>query len=280
MFGQGRKPQSVQFGSYRLVYEQCGTGPPLVLVHGLSGSGRWWRRNVPALRERFTVYVVELVGYGGNRSWRPVPIQATADALGAFIASLPAGCAHVVGHSMGGQIATHLAARYPERVDRLVLAAASGLVRADLLRMALRLPGTSRYTRLDFMPTLALDALRAGPINLLLSTLDLLSNDVTEALAAIVAPTLLIWGAQDKLVPVAVGQVVQQAVPGARLEIIPRAGHVLMWDQPARFNQLVLDFLCAPGTLNPPSINDTQAQPTASDPLTADAPASSVEQLL
>lgn len=245
MFRRSTKPKAVNLGKYRLLYHEYGSGPPLVLVHGLSGSGGWWRRNVPAFDDHFTVYVVDLVGYGSNRAWRPITIQQTAELLAELIAKMPAGCAHVIGHSMGGQIVTHLAAQHPDRVNRLVLACASGLVRSDLLRMALRLPNTGRYGRLDFAPTLALDALRAGPVNLLLSALDILSNDVSEALELIVAPTLLVWGAQDKLVPVSVGQAIQKGLCNARMEIIPGAGHVVMWDQPQRFNQLVLDFLLA-----------------------------------
>lgn len=243
MFKRREKPRTVRFGDARLVYRELGSGPPLVLVHGLAGSGAWWRRNIPAFTNFFTVYVIDLVGFGSNRAWRPLDIEQSAEALAEFIGCVPSGCAHVIGHSMGGQIVTHLAANHPDRVDRLVLAAASGLVRSDLLHMALRLPQTGRYGRLDFMPTLAIDSLRAGPANVLLAALELLSNDVSEALQRIVVPTLLVWGAQDKLVPVAVGEAAHKAIHGSRLEIIPGAGHVLMWDRPDEFNRIVLDFL-------------------------------------
>ncbi|HEX6288010.1 MAG TPA: alpha/beta fold hydrolase [Herpetosiphonaceae bacterium] len=252
MFRRTTRPNVIRFGQHKLLYQEHGSGKPLLLVHGLSGSGGWWRRNIDALARHFTVYVVDLVGYGSNRALRPIPIETAARHIGEFISQLPAGRAHLIGHSMGGQIATHVAAEYPDRIDRLVLVAASGLVRADLLRMMLRLPAAGRYGRLDFLPTLAYDALRAGPINLLLSALDLLSNDVTASLGKIIAPTLLIWGAQDKLVPSAVGEAVQQAIHGSRLAIIPGAGHVPMWDQPQRFNQLALDFLISPGAVHSP----------------------------
>lgn len=253
LFRRSEKPQVMRFGDHKLVYRVSGSGPALVLVHGLSGSGSWWRRNTPTLTKHFTVYAVDLVGYGSNRALRPTRIQQAAGYIGEFIGAIPSGCAHLLGHSMGGQIATHVAAEYPHRINRLVLASASGLVRADLLRMMLRLPNAGRYGRFDFMPTLAYDALRAGPVNLLLSALDLLSNDVTDSLARIVAPTLLIWGEQDKLVPVAVGEAVQHTLASSRLEIIPNAGHVPMWDQPERFNQLVLDFLLAEN--KPPKVD-------------------------
>lgn len=250
MMAQSPKPNVARLGPYRLQYREYGAGPPLVLVHGLSGSASWWRRNVPAFSERFRVIVLELVGYGSNRAWRPSRILDTADRLAEFIATLPEARAHVVGHSMGGQIATQLAGRHPQRVDRLVLASASGLVRTDLLRMALRLPLQARHSPLDFAPRLTVDALRAGPLNLLLSTLDILSDDVSAAIAKIRMPTLLIWGRNDKLVPVTVGETVQRLIPGSRLAVLPRAGHVPMWDRPAEFNRLVMEFLSEGATLN------------------------------
>ncbi len=237
------KPRIARLGPYRLHYREYGAGPPLILIHGLSGSASWWRRNVPLFSDNYRVIVLELVGFGGNRAWRPGRILHTADRLADFIATLPEGRAHVLGHSMGGQIATQLAGRHGERVDRLILASASGMVRSDLLRMALRLPLQARHSPFDFVPRLTIDALRAGPLNLLLSTLDILRDDVSEAIAHIRMPTLLIWGRNDKLVPVAVGETVQHLIPGSRLAVLPRAGHVPMWDRPAEFNRLVLEFL-------------------------------------
>lgn len=271
MFRRREKPRVVHFGDCKLVYRELGSGPPLLLVHGLAGSSGWWRHNVPVFSKHFTVYLLDLVGYGSNRALRPMSIANAANCLGEFIGQLPAGKAHVIGHSMGGQICTHLAAEHPERVERLVLASASGMVRSDLLRMMLRLPSTSRYGRLNFIPTLAYDSLRSGPLNLLLSALDILSNDVTDALAKIVAPTLLIWGEQDKLVPVEVGQGVHQALQSAWLEVIPNAGHVVMWDQAEAFNRLVLDFLLSPRPERPApptaaEINEPPARPPAPDP--------------
>ncbi len=243
MFRRGTKPTIFRCDHGKVTYRAQGSGPPLLLVHGLSGSVAWWRRNIRDFARHFTVYTVELAGYGTNRAWRPLRIQAAAGCLGALIASLSNGRAHVVAHSMGGHICTYLAAHYPDRIDRLVLAAASGLLRSDIFRMALKLPAATWYGQLDFVPTLARDALRAGPVNLLLGSLDILSDDVSETLASIIAPTLLIWGEKDVLVPPALGEAAQQAIPNARLVIIKGAGHNVMWDQSARFNQVVLDFL-------------------------------------
>src|SRR5687767_9547960 len=102
-----RRPATVKrltTGSFDWVYDQFGSGPPLLLIHGLSGSIGWWRRNIPALSQRFTVYAVELRGFAGNRSGRPLPLPASAGALAAFMETLAIERAHVVGHSMGAQI--------------------------------------------------------------------------------------------------------------------------------------------------------------------------------
>ncbi len=258
MLRRREKPRVAYIDDCKLMYREVGSGPPLVLVHGLAGSGGWWRYNIPAFADRFTVHVIDLVGYGGNRALRPLRITKAANCLAQFIAHMPGGRADVVAHSMGGQICTHLAAEHSERVHRLVLTAASGMLRSDLVRMLLRLPGAARYGRLNFAPTLVYDSLRSGPINLLLGAIDILSDDVTEALAQITAPTLLLWGAQDKLVPVEVAEAVRQVLKNARLEVLSGAGHVPMWDQPEQFNRLVLDFLQAV-PLDQPAIDDSQA---------------------
>ena len=231
-------------GKHKIVYETVGSGPPLLLVHGLSGSRQWWKNNLPVLSQSFTCHVLELVGYGANRAIRPLPLKSAAEAIAAFIASeSPTGKAHVIGHSMGGHIASYLAAQYPERVNKLVLVAASGLVRSDLIRMALRLPVAGYYSPIDFLPTLAVDAFRAGPLNLILSTLDILGSDTTETLKQVKSPTLLIFGERDNLVPPIAGEAMNKLISGSRLEIIERAGHVLMWDHPKTFNRFILEFL-------------------------------------
>lgn len=241
-----------------LRYRTYGDGPPLLLVHGLAGSSLWWKHNAATFAQHFTVYVVELSGYGTNRAWRPLRLQAAADCLASLITSISAHRAHIIGHSMGGQISVHLAASYPERVDRLVLAGASGLVRSDILHMALRLPSAAWHSPLSFAPVLARDAMRAGPLNLLLSTLDILKDDTTTALAQITAPTLLVWGEHDVLVPPALGTAAQQLLRGSELVVLNGAGHNVMWDRADDFNRVVLQFLLK----ERPQV-DTSAMPNA-----------------
>jgi pimeloyl-ACP methyl ester carboxylesterase len=234
-------------GGTRLYYERCGAGPPLLLVHGLSGSGTWWRRNVPAFAAHFSVYTLDLVGFGRSRRLLPLPLLAAADALAALIADLGHDRASVIGHSMGGQIAMLLAARHPACVDRLVLAAAAPgrpLMRMNIWQMMpLALLAGAQCP--GFVPTVLRDALRAGPLGLWVAASELLAADTTSLLADIAAAPLLVWGERDPLVPLAVGEALQRALPGSRLVVLRGAGHVPMYDRPEAFNREVLAFLSA-----------------------------------
>ena len=104
-----------------LAYEVAGSGPPLILLHGLSGSGRWWGRNVPAFADSFRTYTVDLPGFGQSRGVRWSRLDDIADRLADWLVDEGLSQAHIAGHSLGGAVAARLAARHPDRIDRLVL---------------------------------------------------------------------------------------------------------------------------------------------------------------
>ncbi len=230
--------QTFTEGGRTLRYSRRGQGPPLILIHGLSGSGRWWRFNAPALSATHEVLTLELIGGVG--------VQDAARLIVAWIEHLDLPPASVVGHSMGGQIALYVAAFAPARVSNLVLACASGLLRASWWKVALNLPRAGFSGRPRFVPVVLRDSLRTGLPNLYRSARDLLRDDVEALLPTITTPTLVIWGARDPLVPPQLGQHLARRIPGARYVELSRAGHVVMVDQPAAFNQAVLDFLDGP----------------------------------
>jgi len=245
---QPRVLRSLEFrsGGATLRYDATGQGTPIVLIHGLSGSGRWWRRNVPALSASHRVYVLDLAGYGQAYRQRSLGVRDAAELIAAWLDHLDLRQVALVGHSLGGHIAVHVAARRPERVSHLVLACASGLLRGTPYRMALQLPRAAVTGRVTFMPRILADTVRAGPLNLWRSATDLLRDSVQEVLPSLGARTLVVWGARDALVPPSIGRTLAAAIPGARYEEIPRAGHVVMVDAPERFNALVLAFLELP----------------------------------
>lgn len=239
------QPREVTIRGRPVSYHLTGSGEPVVLVHGLAGSMRWWRQNVSALAAAHAVYLLNLPGFGAFR--RGGPRFALPDAaawLAEWIEAVGIGPCHVVAHSMGGHVAVRLAARRPCLVRRLVLVAPALIARRRPLRAYPRaLLAASRALSPSFVPLLALDTLRAGPLTLLRATRGLLAEDVQEELRRIIAPTLLVWGERDALVPPWLAPPIQTALADARLVLLPGAGHVPQYDRPRQFNAATLAFL-------------------------------------
>jgi pimeloyl-ACP methyl ester carboxylesterase len=233
-------------GGYPVRYKVAGDkGEPVILVHGLSGSTRWWGQNVEALARRHQVFLVDLPGFGAMRS-SPLR-QGVHEATGWLIRWMEATSArpaHLVGHSMGGQICLRIAIERPELVNRLALVApAVSFARDSIFSKIAPLVNESRRFSPRFFATLGYDALRAGPTTLLRSARDLLQQDAARDLEAIQAPTLLIWGEHDAIVPLSVGYELRRLMPQSRLLVLKDASHVPMFHDARRFNAALLHFL-------------------------------------
>jgi len=237
--------EAVTVARARVRYRVTGEGPAVVLVHGLSGSIRWWSRNLDALAATHRVYLVNLPGFGAllGRGRFQLPeastlIRSWMDAVGLERASL-------VGHSMGGTVVLRTAARHPAVVERLLLVAPAGLPpgRSRLRHVGPLLRSSTRHVRTRFATTLAADALRAGPLTLWRAGSMLLAEDVRDDLARVTAPTLIVWGDQDTLVDPAGAATFAQAIPDSRLLLLPGVGHVPMVEAPAVFNEALAAFL-------------------------------------
>ena len=237
--------REIRVGGYPVRYEIAGEGEPIILVHGLSGSTRWWSRNVPVLAERYRVYLIDLPGFGAMRRLRRRFVLAEAASwLSAWMEAVGLQSAHLVGHSMGGYVCVRLAGRRPEAVRSLVLVAPAGVPTGrSMFGYLSPLLSAVRYATPYFLPVLLYDALRTGPVTLWRAARDLLAEDVRGDLQRIEAPTLLIWGENDTLVPPAVGTVLREEIPDSRLLILNGAAHVPMFDRPDEFNAALLTFL-------------------------------------
>lgn len=185
----------------------------LVLVHGLAASTRWWHPVLPALRDYD-------VTYGDPRR----PLEAGEDVI-------------LIGHSLGGLRAAQYAAEHPVR--KLVLVDPAGIpwgrrFVGDALNMFNQAP-------LSFMPRIALDSLRWGPLALLRYGLE--ASRTRVDLTDIASPTLIVWGERDTLVPFRMAEEWHAAIPGSQLAVIPRARHVPMVENTSAFVEVLLDFL-------------------------------------
>lgn len=234
---------------YRIHAAEFGTeGEPVVLLHGLSGSSRWWRRNVPALARGARVVVPDVIGFGRTRvRGKLPPIGEIADLLAGWMDRLALGPVDLIGHSMGGQISVHLAARHPDRVKRLILVDSAGIPRPvtpfTLARFAAELAPPRRWGDPRFLPTIVGDAMLAGPRTILRAIGHILRDDVRPLLPQVGAPTLVLWGELDTIVPVAHARDFREGIPGARMAVLRGAAHNPMVDRPEDFNRLVADFL-------------------------------------
>lgn len=233
---------------FRLHAVHRGEGPPVILLHGLSGSHRWWRYTVPALERRFRVHVPEMIGFGGSRGADRQPsIPEMAELLAHWLEASGIERTAFVGHSMGAQVGVHLAARWPDRIHRLVLTSAAGVPRSlspvKVVRLAADLAWPRAWGLPAFLPTIAADAVRAGPRTLLSAIRHLLQDDIRPLLEQVEAPTLLIWGEHDPFTPVRDGELMAARLPHARLVVLEGAAHNPMADRPGQFNQELLRFL-------------------------------------
>jgi pimeloyl-ACP methyl ester carboxylesterase len=197
------------------------------------------------------VYNVDLIGFGRSRGQRLV-LREAADWLTEWLHVAGITQAHLVGHSMGGYIATEVTAMAPQMVQRLVLVDALVLpMGPGLMRHALDLARAARYMRLNFLPVLVGDTLRAGLRTMWRATREVLSADLSSRLGDVQAETMVIWGEKDTLLDPQLGRELAERLARACFVCVEGAGHNPMWDRPQRFNELLLDFLAPADDIEP-----------------------------
>jgi pimeloyl-ACP methyl ester carboxylesterase len=259
----------------RVNYAEMGAGPPVVLIHGLSGCWQNWLENIPHLARRHHVIALDLAGFGESElPQEEISIPGYGRFVDAFLGAIGIERAALVGNSMGGFIAAEVALTHPSRVDKLVLVSAAGLMRVGNRRLAaleraarLFHPATAAVlARRDYLvrrpklrrrmlygiarhperiePELVYEvASGAGKPGFLDALNAIAEYDFRERLPDISVPTLIVWGRNDLIVPVAGAHEYEQLIPGARRVIFEDTGHVPMLERPARFNELVEEFL-------------------------------------
>jgi pimeloyl-ACP methyl ester carboxylesterase len=232
-----------EVGGRRVRYRAIGDGEPVVLLHGLSGSWRWWEDTARALAARWRVLLPDLPGHGSRPSLQAPALAGAAEWLRAWFEAVELDRAHLIGHSLGGFVSARLASRHPELVERLVLVAPAGVPERSLLGSALPLLAGLRRASPAFLRLLVTDAARAGPLTLLRAAHDLLDDDLRDELGSVTAPTLLVWGGRDPIVPVRHARTFRTLIPDARLVVLREAWHVPMVEQPAAFSEAVTAFL-------------------------------------
>jgi pimeloyl-ACP methyl ester carboxylesterase len=254
-----------------LHYVDAGDGPPLLLLHGLGGSTFGFRYLIPLLSPRFRVLAVDLKGFGYSE--RPpsgdYSLTAQARLVKDLMDALNIERAAVLGHSLGGAVAMHLAVAFPERVERLILVSSAsdretrrGVRGAGLLRLFLPVVGaftlqnrwfrerslrSGCYDPAYITPEVMEGYLRPSRIRGYIRSLGKLmvdrKNDPPLDPSAIRQPTLIIWGEGDRWLPPSRGRALQEFIPDSRLVIVERAGHLVLEEQPEESARTISDFL-------------------------------------
>lgn len=268
----------ITVGGHRVNCVEIGTGPPVLLVHGLGGNWQNWLENIPYLARDHRVIAVDLPGFGESQMPdAPITIGFYADWIAGVLETLKIDRCALVGNSMGGQIAAEVALRRPELVERLVLVDAAGIwseplnkpvVEQLMLRTDRLLSFWSkqvvarghRFTSRRRPRRTLMSFLVADPDALSLPLIKELGGgtgkpgfaDALKALAAhplrarlheIDCPTLIVSGAEDKLTPVRDAHKFHAEIKGSRLVIFPNTGHLSMVERPDEFNALMNEFL-------------------------------------
>lgn len=248
LWREGVESEYVEAGGYRLHYFEAkpasGAGEPLLLIHGLGARGEDWSKMIPAMAGYgFHVYAPDLPGYG--RSSRPkdadYSISMEEDAVVAFARAVHLPHAFVGGWSMGGWIAMKLALDHPEMVDRLVVYDSAGIYFPANFGAELFLPsdapGVSRLMKVlsphprpmpDFVMRAVLRKItRNGWVVKRSMTAMTNGRDLLDfRLEKIHQPTLVVWGSEDHLIPLAVGRRIHASIPNSSLSVIEGCGHL------------------------------------------------------
>ena len=259
----GPQPETVEVGGKNIQYLKMGegSGPPLLLLHGFGGDINIWVFNQEALSADRTVYALDLPGHGqSSKDVGEGDLDSLVDAVAGFMDTQGIEKAHIFGHSMGGAVAGSFAIKHPERVQSLALIASAGLgeeINGDYIegfiaanrrkemRNALTLlfadpELVNRQLVNDVMKFKRLD----GVDDALRKIADKLFPGGKQAdvpdLSGVEVPMLVVWGAEDKIVPVAHAQNVPE---GARVEVLDATGHMPQMEAAGQTNRLIGEFL-------------------------------------
>jgi len=250
----------------KIHYVEAGSGPTVILLHGLGGSSQAWQYNIGPMAEKFHVVVPDQIGFG--KSDKPLVnyrIRTYVDFLDQFCKQLKIERASLVGNSMGGWIAAAFTAAFPDRVDKLVLEDAAGYAPAKELdtrtffglnpttREGMRvLVGKVFYNKM-FQTDAAIDQaiaarLAAGDgytINSITESIIRGEDFLDDTVKTIKRPTLIVWGREDGLVPLAEGERFNKDIAGSKMVVLDQCGHVPNIEKAAEFNAAVIKFLSA-----------------------------------
>jgi pimeloyl-ACP methyl ester carboxylesterase len=262
-----------------VIYRIAGSGPPVVLIHGMLNSSSHWQAVALNLARDYTVLAPDLIGHGDSAAPRgDYSLGAHAASIRDLTAAIGIERATIVGHSLGGGVAMQFFYQFPQRVERLVLISSGGLGHdvSPLLRTA-ALPGMSallsairpgllaalwesgrRLREREVRAGIYLQAIaralrplenaeaRAAFLHTLRSVIDVHGQRVsaTDRLYLLESmPTMIVWGARDNTIPIQHGRLAHEAIPRSVFRTIPGAAHFPHLEDPDALSEVLLEFI-------------------------------------
>jgi pimeloyl-ACP methyl ester carboxylesterase len=267
--------KTIQVDGRDLAYREAGDGEPVVLLHAFPLSGEMWRPQLEGLSASMRVIAPDLAGFGGSTAPADpaaYSVEGWARDVAALLETLGIRRAIVGGLSMGGYVTMAFARLFPERLKAVILADTRAGADAPEVKekrtaqMAMVAAGQSRELIDSLLPPLLAEATRKNRLDLVARVRSLMEAvpaaglagalralrdrpDATEVLAGLKVPSLLLGGAEDALTPPESMRALQGTIPGAKLAVIPGAGHLANLEQPASFGREVAGFVAAVAAL-------------------------------
>jgi pimeloyl-ACP methyl ester carboxylesterase len=256
--------QSVAVFGQSIHYYETGQGSPVILLHGLGANAGIWMANINALSAHYHVIVPDQIGFGhSDKPLIDYRIATFVDFLYGFMQSQKIAKATLVGNSLGGWIAVEFAIQHPEMVEKLVLVDAGGLSFESAPPTVNLNPASLDDTKKVLGIVFYNQAMVSDPAIAAVFARHLKDNDgytirrfldglVTTdqredaKLSSVHAPTLVLWGADDALLPLSMGERFHAGISGSKLVAIKECGHIPQLEKPEEFNRLLLDFLGQP----------------------------------
>jgi len=240
-------------------YFEAGQGPAVILLHGLGSVKEIWMANFDALAAKYHVFAIDQIGFGhSDKPLLDYKIATFVDFLQVFMQSQNLNKATLVGNSLGGWIALDFVAQHPAMVDKLVLVDAAGLPSSHPLTVNLN-PSTVAEMRAVLESIFYNKQFVTDEFVLRAFTNHLKNNDgytirrvmtgFTSAqmedgnLKSVQAPTLIIWGREDELIPESDAEKMHDGIAGSKLVVLDQCGHVPQLEKAADFNRELLEFL-------------------------------------
>ena len=265
VFAQTPEKTATVFGA-KINYLEAGdpAKPTVILLHGLGGSTANWSMNVAALSQNYHVIALDQVGFGkSDKPFLKYRVGTYVDFLDKFMSELKIESASLVGNSMGGWVAALTAIKYPNRVNKIVLADAAGIVppnfgesqvyqlnnstreeiRANMKLIFANPALQNNEALVDQFMTARVTSNDGGTINSIIESIKRKEDFLNGRLGEIRKPTLIIWGKQDGLLPVADAYTFNKGIAGSEILIFDACGHAPQFEKAADFNKAVLEFL-------------------------------------